>query len=98
MMPRLGLLLRLKYAELVKSIARLTTRKMKATKIPKKFDIDDWTHNMVEECEIKLDDVINITGWDYELMRKEIFYAVTHIRLSASMQGNRSIDEESNDK
>lgn len=77
-----GYLLRLPFVESVMSI--VIHMRLKSVKVPEEFAIDEWTEDMVEECNDLLVDTQQITGWDYELLRREVYLAITQIRISAS--------------
>lgn len=98
-----GFLLRLPFVESVMNSVRYM--RLKAVKVPEEFAIDEWTEAMVEECNDLLVDTHQVTGWDYELLRREVYLAVNQVRISAStarmhIDARRKFgtDEENSDK
>ena len=98
-----GYLLRLPFVESVMNI--VIPMRLKAVKVPEEFAIDEWTEDMVDECNDRLIDTQQITGWDYELLRREVYFAITQIRISASTMKMKmsakkewKADEESSDQ
>ena len=78
------LALKRRFVQLVaKSVKHM---KLKAIKVPKEFAIDEWTEDIVEECVDQLRHTEHLTGWDYEVSRREVYHAIVRIRLDVSTQ------------
>jgi len=78
-----GSVLKRIYAVLVKSIARFTTMKMKAVKVPNWFGIDEWNDEVSDECEDLLEYSEELNSYDLELTRRELFFSIMQIRTTS---------------